>query len=121
MTTIITVATKRRIHKDNDNNSSDKEEDPQMARLLHRLQQEYNTDFGGLGPNWLDAARARYLVESSAGNIGLASMMYWEDYLANNHHNPNHDINNNEQQQQQEQQFASPRGGGGEGSLIYIS
>ncbi|KAL3823309.1 hypothetical protein ACHAXA_010444 [Cyclostephanos tholiformis] len=31
----------------------------------------------------VDVTRARYLLEASAGNVGLASALYWEDYLAN--------------------------------------
>ena len=122
-------------NNDDNNNSDDKEDDPQMSRLLHRLQQEYSTNFGSSssssgdvrttagGDQVIDVARARYLLEASAGNLGLASMMYWEDYLlANHHHHQNDNVNNNNelQQQQQQQQFASPRGGGGgEGLDLY--
>lgn len=79
----------------------DDDDDPQMARLLHRLRREHATNFGtqhddtsggvgvgiagdssGGGETRVNRTRARYLLEASAGNVGLASALYWEDYLA---------------------------------------
>jgi len=67
--------------------SSDSEEDEQLSRLLNRLQREHATNFpdsnsNNNSNNTVNRTRARYLLEASAGNVGLASALYWEDYLA---------------------------------------
>ncbi len=82
----------------NEDSSDYNDHDPQMTRLLHRLRREHATNFGnhrggdgggiagdsgvGRGITKVNRSRARYLLEASAGNVGLASALYWEDYLA---------------------------------------
>lgn len=39
-------------------------------------------DNRGSNHRGVNRTRARYLLEASAGNVGLASALYWEDYLA---------------------------------------
>ncbi|KAL9189505.1 hypothetical protein ACHAXT_009180 [Thalassiosira profunda] len=66
----------------NSNSAEDDEAgDPQLQHLLRRLGRERATNNLGESSE-LDRARARYLLEASAGNVGLASALYWEDYLA---------------------------------------
>ena len=69
-----------------------RDDDPLLTRLLHRLRREHGTNFGrgggdgggiGAGGGGVDRNRVMYLLEASAGNVGLASALYWEDYLAN--------------------------------------
>eukprot|EP00970_Alexandrium_tamarense_P014560 scaffold4188_cov272-Alexandrium_tamarense.AAC.1 len=93
------AAAARRSSSDNNDGCSNYEEDTTTAnnnkstltRLLSRLQREHHTNFG---PNPADprnahvnVSRARYLLEASAGNVGLASAFYWEDYLVGNNNN----------------------------------
>lgn len=68
-----------------DNNNEDAEEDGTLKRLLRRLKREHISNFGkhsgaNSRPN---EQRARYLLEASAGNVGLAAALYWEDYIQN--------------------------------------
>ena len=88
-----------------DDSYYDIDHDPQMTCLLHRLRREHATNFGNHGGGGsgiggesgsgggaagsaagdgcrVNRTRARYLLEASAGNVGLASALYWEDYLA---------------------------------------
>ena len=68
----------------NDNNEED-DVNPALQRLLDRLQREHSTNFGNNRPSGgggVNRTRARYLLEASAGNVGLASALYWEDFIA---------------------------------------
>eukprot|EP00585_Thalassiosira_rotula_P013587 CAMPEP_0196132420 /NCGR_PEP_ID=MMETSP0910-20130528/2048_1 /TAXON_ID=49265 /ORGANISM="Thalassiosira rotula, Strain GSO102" /LENGTH=1317 /DNA_ID=CAMNT_0041392027 /DNA_START=9 /DNA_END=3962 /DNA_ORIENTATION=+ len=69
---------------DPDDHNDNEEEgcaDPQLQRLLNRLKHEHAANAGNRGSG-VDRTRAQYLLEASAGNVGLASALYWEDYLA---------------------------------------
>ncbi|KAL7513813.1 hypothetical protein ACHAXN_011174 [Cyclotella atomus] len=55
--------------------------DQALSRLLSRLRREHASNFGNDTLKPADVERARYLMEATAGNVGLASWLYWEDYL----------------------------------------
>ncbi|KAL3798682.1 hypothetical protein HJC23_004433 [Cyclotella cryptica] len=88
-------------NNNNNNEGEDGEERDPLSQLVQRLRREYATNFGSLlssstsssshhhasgsfsmRPSDLD--RARYFLEATAGNVGLASWLYWEDYLTSN-------------------------------------
>ena len=56
------------------------EDDPEGSTLtrdlLVRLRREANAN--GRGGGSVDAGRARYFLDASAGNVALASSLYWE-------------------------------------------
>jgi len=58
----------------------DPRDDPEghcaLKRLLVRLRREGETN--GRGGGSVDVDRAAYLLEASAGNVALASGLYWE-------------------------------------------
>ena len=86
----------------NQNNSDsdddeDEDDDTTLKRLLHRLKREHESNFGkNSGANSRpNKQRAKYLLEASAGNIGLAASLYWEDYFLAE---AGHGLNNNHEQ-----------------------
>jgi hypothetical protein len=67
----------------NNNNDDDEEDDSSTLRqLLHRLEQEHISKYGkNSGTNSRPNRQfVRHLLEASAGNVGLAAALYWQDY-----------------------------------------
>lgn len=82
------MATTAGLGRHCDNDSEGDDGDPQLQRLLRRLHREHSTstNFGNSndsGPTngimrsgGVNHASARYLLEASTGNVGLASTLY---------------------------------------------
>ena len=54
------------------------EDDPEGSTLTRDLLVRLRREANGRGGGSVDAGRARYLLEASAGNVALASSLYWE-------------------------------------------
>ncbi|KAL7473067.1 hypothetical protein ACHAXS_013448 [Conticribra weissflogii] len=69
-----------------DDNDEGRYGDSALKQLLRRLRREHLTNFGKGNKHRIpDERKVRYLIEAAAGNVALASALYWEDYLAEYH------------------------------------
>ena len=81
-------------------------EPPQLQLLLEQLRQLAASE--GFAPDdVIDLEKSRNVLEATAGDVAMATELYWDDFLSQlerqRQHGPNHPDNNDEQQQEEEE------------------